>query len=412
MAGEADVSEVLQELIDKGLFKRLPATFATYFLEQIQGWKLLFPAERTYQERLFKLIDSSDPQAVASLFAPLREIERQMGIDEKTWQRDRFTVDQLEFLQRSPQYQQWRQAVAGVFAKLDPLLDAEIVKHGRPRLVVVTSPAELPAGPERTWLRLRDHGKRIALDVPESPDYLGQLLAGGAGVSIAQQYARETYDSWEISASKALPRGERAVRLNYQELNGYRLRLMEEVRHIVESGEARTPQQLSERLKTLRLLASEGDFAKDEILSEFVRAVFLNGNGTLLINNTFVEWAAIQAARRARPSVMVISFGVRNKLKPFSSLLIHADQETANPIPTQMDTLGTSVDLEVFYQYLWQEFEKYAEYRKNTAYLFVGDGMDELFCIAPADFPLLSAKTPVKPATVFAAMKDWLVLPK
>src|SRR5664279_187762 len=126
---------------------------------------------------------------------------------------------------------------------------------------------------------------------------------------------------------------------------------------------------------------AEADFANDEILAEFVRAVLLNGNGTLLINNTFVEWASVQAARRARPSVMVLSFGVRNKLKPFSSLLIHADQETANPIPTQMDSLGTYVDLEVFYQYLWQEFEKYAEYRKNTAYLFVGDGMDELFCI-------------------------------
>ena len=139
--------------------------------------------------------------------------------------------------------------------------------------------------------------------------------------------------------------------------------------------------------------------------------MLLNGNGTLLINNTFVEWAGIQAARRARPSVMVLSFGVRNKLKPFSSLLIHADQEAANPIPTQMDSLGTYVDLEIFYQYLWQEFEKYAEYRKNTAYLFVGEGMDELFCIAPPDFPLLSAKAPVKPALVVIAMKEWLNLP-
>src|SRR5207237_3333951 len=109
------------------------------------------------------------------------------------------------------------------------------------------------------------------------------------------------------------------------------------------------------------------------------------------------------AARRARPSVMVLSFGVRNKLKPFSSLLIHADQEAANPIPTQMDSLGTYVDLEIFYQYLWQEFEKYAEYRKNTAYLFVGEGMDELLAIAPPDFPLLAATKPAKLEEVFAS---------
>ena len=51
MAGEPAISPVLQALIKKGMFDRLPATFATYFLEQIQGWNLLFPAERAYQER-------------------------------------------------------------------------------------------------------------------------------------------------------------------------------------------------------------------------------------------------------------------------------------------------------------------------------------------------------------------------
>ena len=86
---------------------------------------------------------------------------------------------------------------------------------------------------------------------------------------------------------------------------------------------------------------------------------------------------------QARPSVAIVSFGIRNRIKPFSSLLIYADQDAANPIPTQMDTLGTYVDLEIFYQYIWQEFEKYAEYRQNTAYLFAGEGMDELLAIAP-----------------------------
>jgi hypothetical protein len=99
---------------------------------------------------------------------------------------------------------------------------------------------------------------------------------------------------------------------------------------------------------------------------------------------------------------------VRNKLKPFSSLLVNADQETASPVPTQMDTLGTYVDLELFYQYTWQEFEKYAEYRKNTAYLFVSDGAEELLCIAPADFPLLAAPKPVKLLRVFDFAKEWI----
>ena len=121
-----------------------------------------------------------------------------------------------------------------------------------------------------------------------------------------------------------------------------------------------------------------------------------------------MEWATVQAVRRARPSVAIVGFGIRNKVKPFSSLLIYADQDTSTPIPSQMDTLGSYVDLEVFYQYIWQEFEKYAEYRNNTAYLFVGDGMEEMLAIAPADFPLLSMNGPVKLPAVFQGMRDWL----
>ena len=183
---------------------------------------------------------------------------------------------------------------------------------------------------------------------------------------------------------------------------------MREVQKIVESQTVAGPRQLSARLKSLQLLASEGALAQDPILAEFARAILLSGNGTLLVNNTFVEWATMQAVRRARPSVAIIGFGIRNKVKPFSSLLIYEDQDTANPIPSQQDVLGSYVDLEIFYQYIHQEFEKYAEYRTNTAYVFCCDGMDELLVIAPPDCPLLTAATPMKLPAVHQHLREWL----
>ena len=148
----------------------------------------------------------------------------------------------------------------------------------------------------------------------------------------------------------------------------------------------------------------------DPLLAEFLRSVLLNGNGTLLLNNTFVEWASVQAIRRARPTLAFISFGIRNKVKPFSSLLIYTDQDAANAIPTQMDTLGTYVDLEVFYQYIWQECTKYPEYRNNTVYLFAGEGMDELLAIAPPDYPPLAATGKMSAARLRDETKAWLSL--
>ena len=198
------------------------------------------------------------------------------------------------------------------------------------------------------------------------------------------------------------------VRCGYAQLEAYRKRLMSEVSQLVSNPEIRGPRQLSARLKQMKVQASEGEVASDPLLAEFMRATLLSGNGTLLINNTFVEWATVQAVRRAKPSVTLVGFGVRNKVKPFSSLLIYADQDRSNPIPTQMDTLGTYVDLEVHYQYIWQEFQKYAEYRRNTVFLFAGEGLDQMLAIAPTDFPLLNATQPVELPKIFDACKTWL----
>jgi hypothetical protein len=410
MPAGSKLSPVIQDLIVKGLFDRLPPTFSTFFFEQFRDWQLLFPAERDYLQRLFLLLDRSDPAAVSAVFGPLRQVEQKMKIDEKTWPRRQFGLEQVDFLNRNPYYGEWREAVSFAFSRIDPLLDAEVGRKGKPALIIVTAPSEIAADPGRMWLRLARHGKRIPIAAPDSGDYLSLALNGGAGKSILDLYSKNPYDSWAISANKPLDALHNTIRLSYDALKSYRLRLMEQVRDILQSGEARTPRELNERLKRLNIHASEGEFAADETLSEFVRAILLTGNGTLLINNTFVEWAAIQAIRRARPEVMVISFGVRNKLKPFSSLLIYTDQDTASPIPNQMDVLGTYVDLEIFYQYLWQEFEKYPQYRNNTAYLFVADGMDELLCLGPPDFPLLAAKGPVKLPDLFACSKEWLNL--
>ena len=404
------ISPVLQALVDKGLFDRLPATFSTFFFQQLQDWDTMFPAERGYHERLFTLIDRSDPATVAQLFSPLREVEQRMGVNEKTWPRRSFTLDQVDFINRSAHNQEWRRAVAQVFSKLDPILEAEVAQRGRPRLVIVTAPSELPAAPDRMWLRIQDRGKRIALDVPENQDYFTALLTreGKSLVELATS-PQDPYSAWAISARSPVVAG--GVNLAYDDLKTYRLRLMSEVQRIIEVEKVPGPRQLDQRLKLLKLRATEGNAAaSDPVLAEFVRSVLLAGNGTLLINNTFVEWSLMQAVRRARPSLAVVSFGVRNKLKPFSSLLVNADQDAVTPVPTQMDTLGTYVDLEMFYQYVWQEFGKYAEYRGNTAFLFVCEGADELMCIAPRDFPLLSATGPQKLPQVFDAARQWLLL--
>lgn len=421
MASKPKTSPAIEKLIEEGLFDRLPVTFSTYFYDQIHDWDLLFPAEKNYYERFFGLLNKSGPGEFDRLFEAVREAERQMGVTDTIWPKRTFTLQQVDFLNRSPHYPVWRKAVSGVFAKLDPVLDAETASHGRPRLVVVLAPAEIPAGPDRLWTRIANHGKRVPLEASaEGADYAALLLTGkpaaAAAPSIADLYAASEgsapYSAWRVEAGDSLAgiNHPAVVRLSYQRLAEYRMRLQKQVQQVVEEERVRGPQQLSARLKQMKIRPGEGELGSDVILSEFARAILLSGNGTLLINNTFVEWASVQAVRRARPAVTLIAYGIRNKIKPFSSLLIYADQETTNPIPTQADILGTYVDLEIFHQYIWQEFMKYAEYRGNTALIFVAGGADEMLAIAPPDFPLWNAARPHRLDAVFGMMKDWLAL--
>ena len=424
MAETSKISPELKQLMKEGLFQRLPPTFSTYFYDRIEDWKRLFPAERNYFERLFALLDRSERAAVEQLFAPLRAVEQKMGINENNWSRREFTLEHVDFLQRSRFLAEWRSTISDVFAKIDPVLDEEVARAGHSRLVMVISPAELPTGPDRMWMRLRDRGKLVPLELGEGDplqDYLALLLSGAPrsekAPALFDLYGRDprnAYDNWVLEAGDPIHRLATTltgwVGFSYERLKRVREALMEEVDKMVTREQIPGPRQLGERLRRMNPGELRRAAGRDAILGDFLQSVLLNGNGTLLLNNTFVEWASVQAVRRARPTLLCASFGIRTKVKPFSSLLIYADQEEANPIPTQADMLGSYVDLEVFYQYIWQECEKYAEYRRNTAYLFIAEGMDALFAIAPPDFPLLSAGGPVPLAEVFAGAKQWLQL--
>lgn len=418
----AKVSPKLQTLIDDGLFKRLPPTFATYSLDRLKEWNKLFPAEQDYFERLFGLIARSDDAAVERLFAPLFAVEERMGVDRDSWNRREFTLEHVDFLQRNRRLPEWRDTIARIFAEIDPLLDQEIARAGRSRLVVVVSPSDLPMGPDRMWLRLQDKGKLVPLALGEGdplPEYLSTLLTGAPRAERAPTLfdlvgkdAANPYDAWVVEAGDPIQRLAQSITgwtgLSFERLAELRQILMEEVNDLVTRDRIPGPRQLGERLQEMNPGALNRAAGRDAVLRDFLQSVLLNGNGTLLINNTFVEWTAVQAIRRARPALMGVSFGIRNKVKPFSSLLIYSDQEETNPIPTQADMLGSYVDLEIFYEYIYNECEKYAEYRRNTGYLFVGEGMDSLLAIGPADFPLLLDDKPRRLEEVFEEARQWL----
>jgi hypothetical protein len=144
-------------------------------------------------------------------------------------------------------------------------------------------------------------------------------------------------------------------------------------------------------------------------MQAFVRDLFLTGNGTLFVNNTFVEWAAVQAVRRAQPRLLVARYGVRDKMKPFSSLLLFSQPRASDQIPLIEDPVGSFVDVEQLSYYVWLNAEKSAAYRERTLYLFLAEGVDEMLAVRSAAVPQREVRlAPAGLRDVGATMAAWL----
>ena len=129
-----------------------------------------------------------------------------MDIGGGIWRTRDFTLEHVDFLQRNRHLAEWRESIAGIFAQIDPLLDAEVARSGKPRLVVVVSPVELPMGPDRMWMRIRENGHLVPLALAEDAplrDYLPRLLSGAPLGGAPAQHLRPI---WQPTRRKPIRR--------------------------------------------------------------------------------------------------------------------------------------------------------------------------------------------------------------
>jgi hypothetical protein len=230
-------------------------------------------------------------------------------------------------------------------------------------------------------------------------------------------------DTWLVESDEALfnlcdiedpaaRAGPSVAALSYGRLREYRGELTRTLYKRIQSG-VHSPQEFAAFARNLTVApAPETLLHAPQVMQSFVRDVFLAGNGTLFVNNTFVEWAAVQAIRRAQPRLLVTRFGVREKLRPFSSMLLFSQPRASDRIPAVGDPVGSFIDVEQLSYYIWLNAEKSAAYRSRTLYLFFAEGIDEMLAIR-SDAPV-AAGLPlpaVEVADVYATMARWLGVP-
>ncbi len=401
------------------MLDRLPATMRASLMVELHKWATLFPAERKYQGALLAHL-SGVPRADADrMFAGIAKIEADAGVrGGGGGDPGRFQDETQALLRKKRLLYQWRGEIEKLFQQIDPVLERQLFPADAPRrLVVQLYGTGISIQTDKLWERFKGSGFRIPLTLGESgagaEGFLQGLLGGASGMS-------SPLESWFVETGEGLSKfGESGTTLSYARLRGYRDELTRALYDKVQKG-VESPQAFAAYARSLKI-APGGDAFRHEadVMQAFVRDVFLTGNGTLFVNNTFVEWAAVQALKRAQPRMLVARYGVRDKMKPFSSLLLFSQPRATDQIPEIEDPTGSFVDVEQLSYYVWLNAEKTAAYRNRTLYLFLAEGVDEMLAIRsdqPGTFksPAPSTTTKLAPATladVCQTMAAWLKTP-
>jgi hypothetical protein len=413
------------------VLSRLPSTVHAFILLELQKWPALFAAEQRYQKALLEELTTFSKTDLQQATAGIARVETEAGCDKiARGNPGRFQDEAQALLRKRKLLPDWRKEIDAFFQKIDPALEAHLFPPDAPRrLVVQIYGSGIAVQPDKLWQRFKGTGLRVSLNVDGSrgsETFLRPLFGARAGTTPAlfsalkEAEAANPLHAWVVECQDALHQvcasgaagngfGDALAGLSYERLRTYRDELTRALYSKIQSG-VESPQAFAAYARSLKIAPGPHVLLhSDDLLHTFVRDVLLTGNGTLFVNNTFVEWAAVQALRRAQPRVLVTRFGVRDKLKPFSSLLLFSQPRAADQIPLIEDPVGSFVDVEQLSYYVWLNAEKSPAYRKRTLYLFLAEGIDEMLAIR-SDTP--GMKTDTVPAAsladVCATMAQWL----
>jgi hypothetical protein len=432
MNQQETLPDVLRKAREDHLVERLPITFQPFLNQEINRWGTKFPYEQRYLENFVGFIASLSPERLADLFSGVRKVESAMGITEHQFSMREQTMREASILARSPHYLEWRQEIEGVFQQVEHSAFAEEQARASRlrRLILLIFPAVLPVDPQSVmdqWQR----GRLLRLDWPAHGhprqsivETILKGLPGGDGEcapGFLEQYVsrpgRNFADVWVLEPGTQLrallsglesapPEPPRATLLSFDRLKAFREGVLDHIKSM--ARDISDADAIYAKLRSMDV----SDWCPPEVGSipavrEFIRSLFLSGNGSPLFSSSFVEWAAVEAMGHARPTVILGEFGLRNKPKPFTSVAVFENQEKATPQPPVPDPEGSAVDAVMLAYYTWLGAARFVEYQR-TACLCVFDGTPYAVVAGVAEFPLWEEKEPVAPRQIAALLQAWL----
>ena len=361
-----------------GLISRLPPTFGPALNDQFQRWELLFPAEQRRLDSQLEYLEGLSPAAFKELFAPMASLESRMELP--TWRSGSagMSIRETGILARSPLYPQWRSEVEKIFTQIEAASNRGKVLA---RLIVCVLPSGIAFEEQPLWPELAKDGAWMTLSkaFQESESALVAALSKRP-VSRGLEPIEST---WIIECRRKLSaesESSSATEFSWDALEAVRRTFLGRFNAI--HRDLQSADQTTEDLRKLDISASmDPRLGQIPRVREFIRTVLLSGNGSLVFNNSFVQWSAAEALRRVQPQVLVACFGIRPKLKPFSSMVLFEDQNRSNPTPDEDDLAGSLIDGQMLSQYVHFAAQGLPAYQDRSVTLFACSNLARVLAV-------------------------------
>jgi hypothetical protein len=399
------MAERLQLADYRELIGRLPRTFGPSLNNQLTGWDLLFPAEQRQLRGQLNWLARLPAPELKTLFDPVTDIEGQMELPKWNSATKLLSVEDSGVLARSPLYPKWRQAVEKAFTKIDEGVGASAALPVLPRLVACVLPPGLPASSkDPLWPELTKQGTWIELDGAVSgllPAFVPAMTGRRRRPDVEDEESTWIYECDEqfegLAASKA-------VVLDWKSLEPARRQFLTKLNAI--KRDLKSVDETNADLKRTDLSKLlPRPVAERPRVREFVRNLLLSGNGSLVFPSSFVQWGAAETLRRAQPQVLLALFGMRQKLKPFSSSVLFEDQHRNNPAADADDPAGTLIDAQILAEYVYLAARRTAAYQTRTLGMMALAGLDRVLLLGELPEGLRGS---MKTADFMAVLMRWV----
>jgi hypothetical protein len=360
--------------------------------QQIDQWDTLFPFEQTRLSTMMDRMASFSPPAFAALIAPVRAVESKMGVRGWDFSESEDTIENASLLARSPYYAEWRARVQEFYEAVSAAPASQEQQVKATRLIFVILPASLPTNANTVWKQWGRPGREMKISgdagtiLPLLMD--GQAAAPGIADLLQSRESSDPSSLWLIDAattqSKTLsrPSPSNASILEFGALKPLREEFLAELNKAPKNIEITDQVRAGLRRKSWDGLWPE-DLGGQPRLQRFIIDLFLSGNGAVIFPNSFVEWTASEAIRRARPRVVIARFGMRNKPKPFTSIAVFENQQKVSSVPDVDDPDGSAIDAGILARYVWLAASRYPE-MERTCCVCVAESAHSAYVIAPA----------------------------